>query len=135
MPHFRLDLSTKLKPSSSQARSLRSDRARTRLGRYVVTVLSQNVDTPGIHALSYLPRAMAKPSFFSHHSKPLVKLYDNKRLESKTAQRDQKGKINVKFPRINVKFPKIITKIGKIRVSPFLSYDGLRAEGERRKPT
>ena len=44
------------------------------------------------------------------------------------------GKINVKFPRINVKFPKIITKIWKNGISPFLSYDGLRAEGEKRKP-
>ncbi|KAF3579477.1 hypothetical protein DY000_02031330 [Brassica cretica] len=44
-------------------------------------------------------------------------------------------KINVKFPQINLKFPKIITKIEKIGISPFLSYDGLRAEGERRKPT
>ena len=44
------------------------------------------------------------------------------------------GKINVKFPRINVKFPKIITKIRKNGISPFLSYDGLRAKGEKRKP-
>ncbi|KAF3504999.1 hypothetical protein F2Q69_00043853 [Brassica cretica] len=43
-------------------------------------------------------------------------------------------KINVKFPRINVKFPKIITKIGKNGISPFLSYDGLRAgRGPRRE--
>ena len=45
------------------------------------------------------------------------------------------GKINVKFPRINTQFWKIITKIGKNGMSPFLSYDGLRAEGEKRKPT
>ncbi|KAF3603682.1 hypothetical protein F2Q69_00035482 [Brassica cretica] len=30
---------------------------------------------------------------------------------------------------------KIITKIGKNRISPFLCYDGLRTEGEKRKPT
>ncbi|WZZ28099.1 hypothetical protein YC2023_011500 [Brassica napus] len=30
---------------------------------------------------------------------------------------------------------KIITKIGKNRISPFLCYGGLRAEGEMRKPT
>ena len=34
-----------------------------------------------------------------------------------------------------MKFPKIITKIGKIGISPFLSYDLLRAEGENLKPT
>ena len=45
------------------------------------------------------------------------------------------GKINVKFPRINMKVSKIITKIGKNEISPFLSYDGLRAEEEKRKPT
>ena len=41
------------------------------------------------------------------------------------------GKINVKFPRINMKYSKIIRKIGKIGISPFLSYDGLRAEEEK----
>ena len=30
---------------------------------------------------------------------------------------------------------KIITKIGKNGISPFLYYDGLGAEGEKRKPT
>ena len=30
---------------------------------------------------------------------------------------------------------KIITKIGKNGISPFLCYDGLGAEGEKRKPT
>ncbi|KAF3563296.1 hypothetical protein DY000_02017922 [Brassica cretica] len=35
----------------------------------------------------------------------------------------------------NEKFPKIITKVGKLGISPFLSYDGLRAEGEKLKPT
>jgi len=30
---------------------------------------------------------------------------------------------------------KIITKIGKNGISPFLCYDGLRAEEEKRKPT
>ena len=30
---------------------------------------------------------------------------------------------------------KIITKIGKNGISPFLSFDGLRAEGEKRKLT
>ena len=45
------------------------------------------------------------------------------------------GKINVKFLRINTKFWKIITKIGKNGISPFLGYDGLRAEGEKRKLT
>ena len=30
---------------------------------------------------------------------------------------------------------KIITKIGKNGISPFLGYDGLRAEGGKRKPT
>ena len=34
-----------------------------------------------------------------------------------------------------MKFPKVITKIGKNGISPVLSYDGLRAEGEKRKPT
>ena len=34
-----------------------------------------------------------------------------------------------------MKFPKIIKKIGKIRISQFLSYDGLRAEGKKLKPT
>ncbi|KAG5414993.1 hypothetical protein IGI04_002560 [Brassica rapa subsp. trilocularis] len=43
------------------------------------------------------------------------------------------GKINVKFPRINMKFSKIITKIGKNIISPFLSYDSLRVEGEKRE--
>ncbi|KAF3601597.1 hypothetical protein F2Q69_00034250 [Brassica cretica] len=50
-------------PQTSQARSLRSDRARTlpstnaarartRFGRYVAIELSKNVDTTQIHALS-----------------------------------------------------------------------------------
>ena len=30
---------------------------------------------------------------------------------------------------------KIITKIGKNGISPFLCYDGLKAEEEKRKPT
>ena len=41
------------------------------------------------------------------------------------------GKINVKFPRINMKYSKIIRKIGKNGISPFLSYDGLRAEEKK----
>ena len=45
------------------------------------------------------------------------------------------GKINIKFPQINMKFSKIITNIGKNRISPFLSYDVLKAEEEKRKPT
>ena len=40
------------------------------------------------------------------------------------------GKINFKFPRKNMKYSKLIRKIGKNRISPFLSYDGLRAEEE-----
>ncbi|KAF3531816.1 hypothetical protein DY000_02038642 [Brassica cretica] len=39
-------------PSTNAARSLRSDRARTRFGRYVAIELSKNVDTTQIHALS-----------------------------------------------------------------------------------
>ena len=46
-----------------------------------------------------------------------------------------KKMINVKFPQINVKFPRIITKIEKNRISPFLSYDSLRAGRENLKPT
>ena len=45
------------------------------------------------------------------------------------------GKINVKISRINTKFSKIITKIGKKGISPFLGYDDLRAEEEKRKLT
>ena len=41
------------------------------------------------------------------------------------------GKINVKFPLINTKYLKIIRKIGKNIISPFLSYDGVRAEEEK----
>ena len=40
-------------------------------------------------------------------------------------------KINVKFPRISTKYSKIIRKIRKNGISPFLSYDGLRAEEEK----
>ena len=36
---------------------------------------------------------------------------------------------------VNVKFLKIIMKIEKNGISPFLSYDGLIAEGEKNKPT
>ncbi|KAG5393516.1 hypothetical protein IGI04_023479 [Brassica rapa subsp. trilocularis] len=39
-----------------------------------------------------------------------------------------KSPINVKFPRINTEVLKIIVKIGKNGISPFLCYDGLRAE-------
>ena len=39
-----------------------------------------------------------------------------------------RGRINVKFPRINTEVLKIIVKIGKNGISPFLCYDGLRAE-------
>ncbi|KAF3490188.1 hypothetical protein F2Q69_00053527 [Brassica cretica] len=49
--HERGSVST-YRPSSSQTRSLRIDRARTRLGRYVAIGLSQNIDTTRIHAFS-----------------------------------------------------------------------------------
>ncbi|CAG7863024.1 unnamed protein product [Brassica rapa] len=41
------------------------------------------------------------------------------------------GRINVKFPRINTEVLKIIVKIGKNGISPFLCYEGLRAEQRR----
>ncbi|KAF3574701.1 hypothetical protein F2Q69_00059134 [Brassica cretica] len=66
-------------PSSSQARSLRSDRASVPLGRYVATELFRYVDTTLLHAFSstlrcYLPKTVANPFHVSHHSKSSIKL-------------------------------------------------------------
>ncbi|KAF3596818.1 hypothetical protein DY000_02022518 [Brassica cretica] len=68
------------RPSSSQARSLRSDRASVLLGRYVATELFRNVYMTLVHAFSstlrcYLPKTVANPFHVSRHSKLSIKLY------------------------------------------------------------
>ncbi|KAF2550170.1 hypothetical protein F2Q68_00033572 [Brassica cretica] len=93
-------------PHMQAVRSLRSDRASVKLGRYVATELFRNVDTTLVHAFSsnlrcHLPKTVANPFHVSRHSKSSIKLYGknrgkfvfiersrNKRFESETAQRD-----------------------------------------------
>ncbi|KAF3594736.1 hypothetical protein DY000_02021463 [Brassica cretica] len=76
--------------------SLRSDRTRVPLGRYVATELEpklgryvaiklfRNVDTTLVHAFSstlrcYLPKTLANPFHVSRYSKSSIKLYDKNR--------------------------------------------------------
>uniref|UniRef100_M4DZU8 Uncharacterized protein n=1 Tax=Brassica campestris TaxID=3711 RepID=M4DZU8_BRACM len=71
-------------PHMQTARSMRSDQARTELGRYVATKLFQNDDTTQIHAFSStlrccLPKTVANPFHVFCHSKSSIKLYDKNR--------------------------------------------------------
>ncbi|KAG5393392.1 hypothetical protein IGI04_023355 [Brassica rapa subsp. trilocularis] len=134
----------------AKARSLRSDRAIVPLGRYVATELKPKlgryVATEHSARSLHSDRARAK--------KP--RKTRSKRVESEDGPKGPKtrleahptifpnqkpvttawftlgprGRINVKFPRINTEVLKIIVKIGKNGISPFLCYDGLRAEDD-----
>ncbi|KAF2597339.1 hypothetical protein F2Q68_00008965 [Brassica cretica] len=64
--------------------SLRSDRTRAPLGRYVATEIFRNVDTTLVHAFSstlrcYLPKTVANPFHVPRHSKLSIKLYRKNR--------------------------------------------------------
>ncbi|KAF3540562.1 hypothetical protein F2Q69_00021600 [Brassica cretica] len=85
LPHMHAVRSLRL--SSSQARSLRIDRACVLIGRYVATELFRNVDTTLVHAFSstlrcYLPKTVPNPFHVSRHSKSSIKLYGNNRGKS-----------------------------------------------------
>jgi len=70
-----------------------------------------------------------------HDSKPTLRFF-NKQLVNRGmvyAWFVRKDKCQVSADKY--KILKIITKIGKKGISPFLGYDGLRAEGEKRKLT
>ncbi|KAG5400225.1 hypothetical protein IGI04_014832 [Brassica rapa subsp. trilocularis] len=83
------------RPSMHTARSLRSDRVRAKLGRYIATKLFRNVDTTPVHAFSYilrcyLPKTIANSVHVFRHSKSSIKLCEVVINVSsrKTAQRD-----------------------------------------------
>ncbi|KAG5374302.1 hypothetical protein IGI04_042381 [Brassica rapa subsp. trilocularis] len=125
----------------AKARSLRSDRAIVPLGRYVATELGQSSRLNlSEHRYDISPCILVKPSNAISQRPNRGKLVANV-SSRKTAQRDlkhdsrpilrfflTKSLINIKFPRINTEVLKIIVKIGKNGISPFLCYDGLRAE-------
>ncbi|KAG5384946.1 hypothetical protein IGI04_036416, partial [Brassica rapa subsp. trilocularis] len=131
----------------AKVRSLCSDRTLPNIDRHQSMHSRQTIKC-------YLPKTVASSVYVSailnHRSnfanyKPrkvrsLSKKFVVNVSSRKTAQRDlkhdsrpilrflTKSPINVKFPRINTEVLKIIVKIGKNGISPFLCYDGLRAE-------
>ncbi|KAG5393623.1 hypothetical protein IGI04_023586 [Brassica rapa subsp. trilocularis] len=135
----------------SSRSSLRSDRALVPLGRYEATGFEPkfgrcvaiepfrtSIRHQSLHSRQtfecYLPKTVASSV---HKPRKIC----SKRVESEDGPKGPKTRleahptifltkspINVKFPRINTEVLKIIVKIGKNGISPFLCYDGLRAE-------
>ncbi|KAG5388713.1 hypothetical protein IGI04_030254 [Brassica rapa subsp. trilocularis] len=128
-----------------------SDRAFVSLGRYVATGLEPkfgrcvaiepfrtSIRHQSMHSRQtfecYLPKTVA--SSVHKPRKTRSKCVESEdgpkgpktRLEAHPTIFLIKSPINVKFPRINTEVLKIIVKIGKNGISPFLCYDGLRAE-------
>ncbi|KAG5407922.1 hypothetical protein IGI04_014041, partial [Brassica rapa subsp. trilocularis] len=66
-----------------------------------------------------------------HDSKPTLRFLNQQHVNHRTvyAWFATKGKCQVSADKYEIL--KIITEIGKNRISPFLGYDGLRAEGEK----
>ncbi|KAG5384889.1 hypothetical protein IGI04_036359 [Brassica rapa subsp. trilocularis] len=114
---------------SSQARSLRSDRALVPLGRYEATGLEPKFG----RCVAIEPFRTSIRHQFLHSRQNLRMLSPEDRSKLTWFTLGPQGRINVKFPRINTEVLKIIVKIGKNGISPFLCYDGLRAE-ERTRP-
>ncbi|KAG5384656.1 hypothetical protein IGI04_036126 [Brassica rapa subsp. trilocularis] len=134
-------------------RSLRSDRARAKLGCYVATELFRNVDLTPVHAFSsifrcYLPKTVANSVHVFRHSKSSIKLYSKNYgkfvlyrkeiviniLSRKRAQRDLRhdSRPNLRF--FNQKPVNRRTvyawcaRKDKCQNISILCYDGIRAE-------